>query len=201
MNTPKKYIKGLSMKKLLLFSFALVLLTVACERKLKPVDVEIVDPKRHYYPVIQGELLGVTYDIENTSKDPLFIREIQTTCGCFIPKDQLPLVVLPNSTRKLHLQYNSTKNTGYVEHFAWIYGNFTDSTWRELQFDTNVVPPVDYTPDYEELYHQVETRNPNVRDLVDGKSTEKGYYTDEHIDTREINRENVERKMETFGAF
>lgn len=178
-----------------------VIIAGACKRELKPVEVEIVDPKRHYYPVIQGELLGVTYEIENISKDPLFIQEIQTTCGCVSPLDELPIVILPQQTGKINFKYNSTKNTGYVEHFAWLYGNFADSTWRQVQFDTNVVPPVDYTPDYEELYHQVETRSPNMRDLVDGKSTEKGYYTDEGIDPREENRENVQESVERVIAF
>lgn len=184
------------MRKLLYLFLSLIVVLGACERKLKPVEVEITDPIRHYYPVIQGELLGVTYDIENISDDPLFIKEIQTTCGCYILKDKLPIVVLPKQKAKLHLSYNSTKNTGYVEHFAWLYGNFKDSTWRELQFDTNVVPPVGFTPDYEELYHNVETRNPSMRDLVDGKATEKGYYTDEGIDPREENRENIQSTVE-----
>lgn len=165
------------------------MLAVACDRELKPVEVEITDPKRHYYPVIQGELLGITYDIENVSNDPLFIKEIQTTCGCVTPQDQLPIVILPKQIGKIHLKYNSTKNTGHVEHFAWLYGNFADSIYRELQFDTNVVPPRDYTRDYEYLVHQVETRNPDMKDLVDGKSTDKGYYTDEGIDPRALNNE------------
>ena len=186
------------MRKLLYLSFALIAVFTACDRELKPVEVDITDPKRHYYPVIQGELLGITYDIENLSDDPLFIKEIQTTCGCYLPKDKLPIVILPKTVGKVHLSYNSTKNTGYVEHYAWLYGNFNDSTWRELRFDTNVVPPVDYTPDYEELYHNVETRSPDMKDLVDGKSTEKGYYTDDMIDPRERNRENVESKIENI---
>lgn len=190
------------MKSLLVcISLFILIGIIACERELKPVNVEITDPKRHYYPVIQGELLGVTYDIENLSEDPLFIQEIQTTCGCVSPLDELPIVILPKQTGKIHFTYNSTKNTGNVEHFAWLYGNFADSTWRELQFDTNVVPPVDYTPDYEELYHQVATRSPNMRDLVDGKSTEKGYYTDEDVDPREKNREEFQKSVENVIAF
>lgn len=189
------------MRKFFLMLAVFTLTLVACERELKPVDVEIIDPKRHYFPVIQGELLGVTYEIENTSKHPLFIQEIQTTCGCISPLDQLPIVILPKQTGKIHFSYNSTKNTGYVEHFAWLYGNFADSTWRQLQFDTNVVPPADYTPDYEELYHDVETRSPNMRDLVDGKSTEKGYYTDDGIDPRYENREDIQETVEHIIAF
>ena len=189
------------MKRIFPILFSLFLFGAACERELKPVDVEITDPKRHYYPVIQGELLGITYDIENTSKDPLFIREIHTTCGCMIAQDKLPIVILPNQIGKIHFTYNSTKNTGYVEHFAWLYGNFADSTWRELQFDTNVVPPVDYTPDYEELFHNVETRSPDMKDLVDGKATEKGYYTDEGIDPRELNREETQNRVDDLLGF
>lgn len=186
------------MRKLLPFLLLCGVVLGACHRELKPVDVEITDPKRHYYPVIQGELLGVTYDIENTSDDPLFIKEIQTTCGCVIAQDKLPIVILPKQTGKVHLSYNSTKNTGYVEHFAWLYGNFADSLYRELQFDTNVVPPVDFTPDYEELFHKVETRSPDMKDLVDGKSTDKGYYTDEGIDPR---AEFIDETNQTVSSF
>lgn len=194
-------LKFRNLKRYLPLVFGGLLLTVACERELKPVDVEITDPRRHYYPVIQGELLGITYEVENLSKDPLFIKEVQTTCGCYINQDKLPIVIPPNQKGKIHFTYNSTKNTGHVENFAWLYGNFSDSTWRELQFDTNVVPPVNYTPDYEELWHEVETRSPSMKDLVDGKSTEKGYYTDEGIDPRELNREETEQTIDNIIGF
>lgn len=188
-------------KFLILFFLGALLSICACHRELKPVDVEITDAKRHYYPVIQGELLGVTYEVENLSKHPLFINEIQTTCGCYINQDQLPIVIPANQKGKIHFTYNSTKNTGFVENFAWIYGNFADSTWRELQFDTNVVPPVNYTPDYEELWHQVETKAPSMKDLVDGKSTEKGYYTEEDIDPRAQYREETQDEVEKIIGF
>lgn len=187
--------------KYLLLLFSLGILLAGCEKKLKPVDVEITDPKRHYYPVIQGELLGITYDIENVSDSPLFIQEIQTTCGCMFPQDKLPIVILPKQTGKVHFTYNSTKNTGPVEHFAWLYGNFTDSLYRELQFDTNVVPPSDYTRDYEEIYHKVVTKSPDLKDLVDGKSTDKGYYTDDHIDPRELNRREKQKEADKLLSF
>ena len=180
---------------------AVLLIIISCERKLEPVDVEITDARRHYYPVIQGELLGITYDIENTSDHPLFIREIQTTCGCMFNEDKLPIVILPKQTGKVHFTYNTTKNTGYVEHFAWLYGNFADSVYRELQFDTNVVPPRDYTRDYEELYHNVLTKSPDMKDLVDGKSTDKGYYTDLGGDPREENRQETQKKVDELVSF
>ena len=56
-----------------------------------------------------------------------------------------------------------------------------------MTFDTNVVPPSDYTRDYEELYNQeVEAGGETtLTDLVDGTSNQKGYYTDEKGDIRE----------------
>lgn len=165
---------------------------MGCEKKLELVDVEIEDPIRHYYPVIQGELLGISYEIENLSDKPLFIQEIQTTCGCFFTNDQLPIVIPPKKKGKVHLNYNSLKNTGYVDHYAWLYGNFKDSLWRELRFDTNVVPPRDYTRDYEELWHDFESKSPEMKDLVDGRSTDKGYYTNEYIDPRFENLEETQ---------
>lgn len=163
-----------------------------------PATVEIVDPQRHYYPVLQGEIMKVSYEIENTSDEPLIIQEIQTTCGCIIPSDELPIVILPKKTGRINLAYNTTKNTGAVDHYIWLYGNFADSAYRELSFDTNVVPPADYTRDYEQLYHEHTTRSGSLRDFIDGFSYEKGYYTDEG-DPRAIERQETQRKADALA--
>ena len=46
--------------KALLSCFVVGCLT-ACEKELKPVSVILVDPIRHYYPVIQGEMMNLSY--------------------------------------------------------------------------------------------------------------------------------------------
>ena len=185
----------------LLLIFILIPVFLSCEKKLGEAEVDIIDPRRHYYPVIQGELMGVTYEIENTSKNPLFIREIQTTCGCLIPNDELPIVILPNQTGKVSLSYNTTKNVGFVEHFIWLYGNFRDSVWRELQFDTNVVPPRDYTRDYEMIFRDVQTGAFEMKDLINGKSSEKGYYLEDWSDPRDENREDIQNEVDRLIGF
>ena len=78
----------------------------SCSKKLKPASVIVVDPVRHYYPVLQGEMMSISYEIENTSDNPLFIQEIQTTCGCLVPKNQLPVVVLPHKCHTYYIQYH-----------------------------------------------------------------------------------------------
>lgn len=167
------------------------------DKNLKHAEVAIEDVNRHYYPVIQGEILPINYEIENVSDIPLVIQEIQTSCGCLIPFDDLPIMVLPNKTNTIRLGYNSIKNTGFVEHQIYLYGNFADSTYRLLKFDTNVVPPADYTRDYEVLFHeQAEKGTLKVEDLVDGTSVTKGYYTDEEGDRRENTRQERQEKAD-----
>ena len=170
----------------------------ACKKKnLKEANVAIVDVDRHYYPVIQGEILPINYDIENTSDVTLVIQEIQTSCGCLVPFDDLPIMVLPGKKNTIRLGYNSIKNTGFVEHQVYLYGNFADSTYRLLTFDTKVVPPADYTRDYEVLFHdQVEQGSLKFEDLVDGTAETKGYYTDEEGDIRENTRMERQKKAD-----
>lgn len=170
--------KSNNIGKFILMLAVLMLAVSSCHKNLRPASVLIVDPVRHYYPVLQGEMMTISYEIENTSNNPLFVQEIQTTCGCIVARNQLPLVVLPHKTTSLHLKFNTIKNTGYVDHFIYLYGNFKDATCVELEFDTNVVPRADYIRDYEQLWHEQATENGNLRDFVDGMPGQKGYYTE-----------------------
>jgi len=176
-------------------SFSL-LCFVACDKHLKPASVIVVDPVRHYYPVIQGEMMNLSYEIENVSDNPLFIQEMQTTCGCVISRDDLPIVVLPHKVGYIRLTFNTIKNTGYVDHFIYCYGNFQDSTCIELEFDTNVVPRADYVHDYEQLWQEQHTDAKSIRDFVDGMPGQKGYYTNPEISPRTRRKDAVQEEID-----
>lgn len=186
---------------LTLCAMALLIFGACKEKELKPAEVVITDPDRHYYPVIQGEMLQIDYEIENISDEPLVIKEIQTSCGCLVPYDELPIMVLPNRTNRVKLAYNTIKNMGHVEHQIYLYGNFTDSIYRQLNFDTNVVPAADYLRDYEELWqvHEDKYGGTSIKDLVDGASNDKGYYTDQKGDIRENTRRERQEKADEFA--
>ena len=173
-----------------------VLCFVSCDKELKPASVIVVDPVRHYYPVIQGEMMNLSYEIENTSDNPLFIQEMQTTCGCIISRDDLPVVILPHKVGYIHLTFNTIKNTGYVYHFIYCYGNFQDSTCVELEFDTNVVPRADYVHDYEQLWQEQTTGSSSIRDFVDGMPGQKGYYTNPEMSPRTRRKEAVQEVID-----
>ena len=173
-----------------------VLCFVSCDKQLKPASVIVVDPIRHYYPVIQGEMMDLSYEIENTSDNPLFIQELQTTCGCIVSRDELPIVVLPHKKGYVHLTFNTIKNTGYVDHFIYCYGNFQDSTCVELEFDTNVVPRADYVHDYEQLWQEQTKGARSIRDFVDGMPGQKGYYTNPEMTPRTRRKESVQDEVD-----
>ena len=169
---------------------------MACEKELKPVSVILVDPIRHYYPVIQGEMMNLSYEIENTSDHPLFIQEVQTSCGCVVPREELPIVVLPHKVGFINLTFNTIKNTGYVKHYVYCYGNFEDSTCVEFEFDTNVVPRADYVRDYEQLWHEQHDEIKSLREFVDGMPGQKGYYTETCVDPRTKRKEEIQEKID-----
>ena len=177
------------MKKLIVIVGVLVSVMVSCQKQLKPATVIIIDPVHHYYPIIQGETMNVEFELENTSDNPLFIQEIQTSCGCIVPRHELPLVILPHRNGYVSLEYNTIKNDGFVSHYAYCYGNFKDTTAILLQFDTNVVPGHEYIRDYEELWTEQAKQSPTFRRIINSSTSQKGYY----IESINSNTENEER--------
>jgi len=153
----------------------------------------VYDSIRHYFPVVQGETLKIAYAINNKSEHNMVIQEVQTSCGCLVSRDDLPIFILPGTTGFVHVDFNTTKNVGYVSHYIQCFGNFKNADsisiideagnekWAkyiELRFDTNVVPPADYNHDYEEVWHEETGISGSIRDFVDGKSSQKDYWLD-----------------------
>ena len=98
-------------------------LIISCDYKEELVDVKIVDPVRHYYPIVQGQELNIIVELENTSDYPFKISDVLTSCGCVIVKKGALEVVPAQSTGYIELTYNSNKNIGLVNHFIYVYGN------------------------------------------------------------------------------
>lgn len=166
----------------------LILVSSGCKKKIGWTTVSVPDSVRHYYPVITGEILNLSYEIINTGEEPLIIREIQPSCGCIVPKLTSRMVV-PGKSKRLLFKYESAKNIGLVEHTIRLHCNAKPTGIIKLKFDVNVVPHADYTRDYEELYKEAVERNAMVRGLVDGDESEKGYYVDSPAhDSREQER-------------
>lgn len=157
--------------------FGVIIFMLACGDITKKKSIlEIEDNNRHYYPVLTGELLDVSFNLINKGENPLLITDVITSCGCIeVNQGDKVFSIPPGKERILTMKYNSAKNIGYVKHYITLYGNFNDAEFKELIFDVNVVPDAAYTKDYEELF--LEQRKSGIENLVDGKNL-KGYYLD-----------------------
>ena len=165
------------------FMFALLSATAGCEKKMTPTALTVVDSIRHYYPIVAGEKLNFSYIVRNIGDSPLLIDDIQPSCGCIAGKLNANIIP-PHDTLTLSFTFDSSKNVGYVRHAIRLYGNILPRGMATLIFDVNVVPPSDHDPDYEEVYQEEINLNGGVKDLVDGKPAEKGYYVAPHKDSR-----------------
>ena len=154
------------------------MLVSSCSKRVQPTSVEAKDPVRHYFPILQGQKLELMFPVTNTGENPLVIHEIQTSCGCLVADRKSRIIVPPGRTQHIRLTYDSNKNVGAVEHTVWVYGNILPAGVLKLRFDVNVVPDAAYTRDYEELFREHSLKNGIVKELVNGKEAEKGYYVD-----------------------
>lgn len=162
-----------------------IILTVsACGIRDKKTNMEVVDPDRHYYPILRGEELDIVYLIENSGSHPLFITDIQTSCGCAIVNES-SFKVLPSGQKGfIRIKYDSSKNIGYVKHYITVYANLVSVEKLELTFDLHVVPNALYTKDYEEIYSEFKEKyKERFKELSDGKrgGDKLGYFTDDPV--------------------
>lgn len=162
----------------------------SCDFEEKLVDVKIVDPVRHYYPIVQGQELNIVIELANESDSPFKITDILTSCGCVMVKEGTFDIIPAQSTGYLELTYNSNKNIGLVNHFIYIYGNLNKVDKLEANFDVHVVPDALYTPDYEELYRKEVQEKGGTKNMVEGNENEKGYYISTGDDDEENNKTN-----------
>lgn len=169
------------MKKFILLLF-IAITSISCELRKPDIDnvrktkMEIIDPERHYYPILRGSEITATYKFYNRGNEPLILYDVQASCGCIdidfpktsIGKDDFGFIVL---------DYDSAKNIGYVEFYVTILANTEKDVFTTIKFDLNVVTSPHYTQDYEEIY--LRRRKEKLAGEVDGDLTQQGYYTDE----------------------
>lgn len=155
------------------------LLLLSCTDRVQYTTVEIKDPVRHYYPILQGQELTVMVRLTNTGKVPLVIKDIQPSCGCIILESDHEMVVPPKRFMFVTMKYDSRKNVGKAEHTIRFWGNIMPEGMAQMRFDVNVVPDASYHHDYEEMFDKEESGQ-KLRDYVDGVGSETGlgYYVD-----------------------
>jgi hypothetical protein len=142
-----------------------------------PTTMKVENPIRHYYPINLGAKLYTTFKFFNTGKAPLKIQEVQTSCGCIVA-EYTTSIIAPGGFGFINITFDSNKSLGHVESYIDVYANLKQK--QTLLFDVNVVPSSDYIRDYEEIYNQTVL----LKEKIDGKPTERGYYTDDSSELR-----------------
>lgn len=167
---------------------------LSCHKRVGPTSLTIVDPVRHYYPLVQREDLRMNYLVINTGRYPFIIQDLQPASLSIELTKKLPHLIPVGDSLNISLVYHTDRNIGYVEHKIRIFGNvnlLNDSSIvgeADLTFDTHIVRPSLDQSDYEERYWKKKSLDEK---LVDGTRGEQGYYTDEDILENQLN-ENYE---------
>lgn len=173
-----------------LFVMLLCSLLVSCHKRVGPTSLTIVDPIRHYYPLVQGEDLRMTYMIINSGRYPFIVQDIQPASLSIEFGKEPPHLIPVGDSLSLSLIFHTDRNIGYVEHKVRIFGNVNvvnDSSMigeAVLTFDTHIVRPSLDQSDYEERYWEKKSKSEK---LVDGNRGEQGYYTDEDVLENQLN--------------
>lgn len=169
------------MKQFLFFIILFITLN-SCDFRKPNIDqvartkMEIIDPERHYYPILRGSELTAAYKFYNRGNEPLIIYDVRASCGC-IEIDFPETSIGKDDFGFITLDYDSSKNIGEVEFFVTILANTEKDVFTTIKFDLNVVTSPHYTQDYEEIY--LHRRKEMLAGGVEGDLTQQGYYTDE----------------------
>lgn len=165
-----------------MFALLAVLFITGCEKSdkenqfLAKTTMQIDDPVRHYYPVLQGLKQNIIVKVTNTGNEPLKIHKVLPSCGCTIAKFSTSAIA-PGNDGFIQMEYDSTKNIGYVGIYTTIIAN-TDKHHHTMFFDINVVPESLHTKDYEELYRIEQEKKAGVDEAVEGGTNQRGYVVD-----------------------
>lgn len=169
---------------LLVAAFALLPGLSSCKKVVRPTTVWIPDSVRHYYAVVSGEKVNMTWLVRNTGEEPLVITDIQPSGSVdFNDKEHERRIIPPGGRQRLAFTFNSDKNIGYVRSVIRLFGNIAPMGVCSMVFDINVVPRADYVPDYEEVYSKQKQSLGSKAN--EGDENGKGYYVDEDGDSGE----------------
>lgn len=149
----------------------------SCHKKLGITTIEIEDSIRHYPPVILGDRLDMVYVITNTGNEILVITDIQPSVPTIEVSENNVTNIPPGESAAFRFSFHSDKNVALTEHIIRIFGNIYPKGLAEIFFDTHVVRPSIDLSDYEEVFQK--TIQSSGEHLLDGRYSEKGYFTDE----------------------
>lgn len=97
----------------------------ARDEKMKAMPktmIEVAEPQFNFGHMKEGDKVSHTYLVKNIGQNPLFISNIQVSCGCTAPSfPKEP--ILPGQQGEVTLEFNSAGKAGSVQKNALIIAN------------------------------------------------------------------------------
>lgn len=125
----------------LLLGIALTTMVVAQEEKKedKPGPrITFEEDSHDFGEITQGDQVEHTFVFENTGTEPLILTNVNTTCGCTVPKwPRQPIP--PGQKAEIQVKFNSTGKMGKTTKVVKIISNAVDPI-TQVTITTNILP-------------------------------------------------------------
>lgn len=105
-------------------------------RGMEKTSMHVSDSLHNFGTIKDGDIVQHQYQVFNTGEQPLFIANVQTSCGCTAPsfsKDP----ILPGQSAMVTLEFNSKGKEGNVRKKALIVANAKNSPYP-ITFEAQV---------------------------------------------------------------
>jgi len=106
-------------------------------RTMEQTTIRVQDSSHNFGTIKEGDIVQHDYIVSNTGDKPLYIANVQTSCGCTAPKfEKEPL--LPGKSAVVTLEFDSKGKEGNVSKKARIISNAKNAPYQVIRFDAQV---------------------------------------------------------------
>ena len=89
--------------------------------------------------VMQGNKVEHVYKFTNTGNEPLILTNVQTTCGCTLPKSWPRDPIMPGGTGELVIAFDSSgKPMGKLERTTTVVSNAANADASQIKFSATI---------------------------------------------------------------
>lgn len=106
-------------------------------RAMEQTTLRVQDSSFNFGTIKEGDIVQHDYIVSNTGDKPLFIANVQTSCGCTAPKFQKE-PIMPGKSAVVTLEFDSKGKEGNVSKKARIVSNAKNAPYQVLRFEAQV---------------------------------------------------------------